>query len=374
MKIAIDCRSLRKKPAGVPNFLINAINTLASQHPDFTLYLLSNEAFHPEAAGRIEPRANVVVVVEPLAAGRQIATLWYLSKVYFILKRLRPDVFLAPAVLLPPVLPAGIRSLVVVHDMVYKQFPETMSASNRLLSWLLHDRSIRTADVLWAVSQYTRAEITRAYPERKCGDIFVGSAVDKAVFRQLTLTDAEKRDLLGRLSLDKKFILFVGTLEPRKNLHFLLTLMPELVRHGFSLLIVGARGWGDTRISAIAQAPGFPKDKVVFSGYLTTEELVKVYNLASVYVSTALNEGFGLPQLEAMCCGCPVVTAHNSAMIEVVHGAGKTVTGWEEAGWVEAIREVYANRARYAALGLQRAERYNWSGVIDGLLRQLSQR
>jgi glycosyltransferase involved in cell wall biosynthesis len=277
----------------------------------------------------------------------------------------------APAVLLPPVLPAGIRSLVVVHDMVYKQFPETMSASNRLLSWLLHDYSIRTADLLWAVSQYTRAEIAQAFPERKCRDIFVGSAVDKAVFRQLALADAEKQELLRRLSLDEKFILFVGTLEPRKNLHFLLSLMPELARHGFSLLIVGAKGWGDTRISAVAQAPGFPKDKVVFSGYLTTEELVKVYNLAAVYVSTALNEGFGLPQLEAMCCGCPVVTAHNSAMIEVVEGAGRTVAAWEEAEWTGAILEVYANREQYAARGLQRARQYDWHEVTGRLLARL---
>jgi glycosyltransferase involved in cell wall biosynthesis len=148
--------------------------------------------------------------------------------------------------------------------------------------------------------------------------------------------------------------------------------MPELARHGFSLLIVGAPGWGDTRISAIAQAPGFPQDKVVFSGYLTTEELVKVYNLASVYVSTALNEGFGLPQLEAMCCGCPVVTAHNSAMIEVVEGAGKTVASWEEAEWTGAILEVYANRQPYAARGLQRARQYDWHDVIGRLLARLS--
>jgi glycosyltransferase involved in cell wall biosynthesis len=371
MKIAIDCRALRKKPAGVPNFLINAINTLASQCPDCTLYLLSNEGFHPEAASRLSKRPNVVAVIEPLPVGRRIATLWYFSKVYFILKRLKPDIFMAPAVLLPPVLPAGIRSLAVVHDMVYKQFPETMSASNRLLSRLLHDYSIRTAEVLWAVSEYTRAEVTKAFPERKCRDIFVGSAIDKAVFRPLALTDAEKQELLRRLSLDQPFILFVGTLEPRKNLHFLLGLMPEMARHGFSLLIVGAKGWGDTRISAIARAPGFPRDKVVFSGYLTTEELVKVYNLASVYVSTALNEGFGLPQLEAMSCGCPVVTAHNSAMIEVVEGAGKTVTGWEQTEWVQSILEVYANRVQYAARGLQRARQYDWPELAGRLLARL---
>jgi glycosyltransferase involved in cell wall biosynthesis len=246
-----------------------------------------------------------------------------------------------------------------------------MSASNRLFSWLLHDYSIRTADLLWAVSRYTSAETAKAFPDRRSRDIFVGSAVDHSLFRPIHLPEVEKQALLRRLSLPEQFLLFVGTLEPRKNLHFLLKLMPALAAHGFTLLIVGAKGWGDTGIRTIAEAPGFPKNKIVFSGYLTTEELVKVYNLASVYVSTALNEGFGLPQLEAMCCGCPVVTAHNSAMIEVVEGAGKTVKTWEETDWIEAILQVHANRSQYVTLGLQRARQYDWPRIAGNLVGQL---
>jgi glycosyltransferase involved in cell wall biosynthesis len=98
---------------------------------------------------------------------------------------------------------------------------------------------------------------------------------------------------------------------------------------------------------------------------------VRLYNLAALYVSTSLNEGFGLPQLEAMNCGCPVVSPHNSAMVEVVEGAGMTVEGWDLGAWYDTILSVYNNSEYYRNLGLQRAKQYEWPAIVHSIAQKL---
>ncbi len=371
MKIAIDCRSLRKRPAGVPNFLIPVINSLAIHKKDWTIYLLSNEDFDPQAEARMKRSPNVIKVITPTWIFPNVAFVWYLFKMPFMIRRIGINIFYSPIPNLPLWLPKKIRTIISVHDMVYKQFPETMSKANLLINRLLHDRSINRADSIWSVSNFTKHEIESRFPERHCKNIFVGSSVDKNLFHTHPLS------LLGgglseKYGLKQRFIHFVGTLEPRKNLPFLISLRPELAKQDYSLLIVGAQGWGEDKdvISRIPEA--IFQQSVKFSGFISTEELVNLYCAADVYVSTALNEGFGLPQLEAMCCGCPVVSPHNSAMIEIVEGAGETVKGWDKKEWVDTILKVSSNRQYYISRGFQRAEAYDWNRVIEGLVHYLA--
>ncbi len=373
MKIAIDCRALRKPPSGIPNYLVTAINSMVLQQPDWEFYLMANEPFHPELQGRLIHQRNVQVLIKPLPILKGVGILWYVFKVYFLLKRLKPDLFWGPNFLLPPVVPKGIKTLVTVHDCVPKRFRSTMSWINRVFFDVLNDQSVKKADKLWAVSEYTKSEIELYYPDRACKNIFVGSSIDQGTFKQVPVPPQEKEAILKKYNLSSKFLLFVGTLEPRKNLSFLLSLMPTLARQHFTLLVIGGKGWGNTGISTIVKAEGYPADSVSFAGFVATEELVKIYNVASVYVSTSLNEGFGLPQMEAMACGCPVVSPHNSAMIEVVEGAGEMVSTWNPQDWIDAINKVYADRNRYVRGGLNRVREQSWSTIVSRLADYVSQ-
>lgn len=367
MRLAIDCRSLRKKPAGVPNLLINFINTLATQEKNWTLYLLSNEAFDEEVNQRLVVLPHVHVLITPLPAFN-LAILWYVLKLPWILKKLQPDLFFTPIPNLPPWLPKGIRTMVEVNDMVYKHYPQTMSRGNWWINFFLHNRSICVADFLWAISHYTKQEIEQLYPQRRSREIVVGVSVDKQLFRRWELSEDEKRKLKEVYCIGDKTILFVGTLEPRKNLQFLLSLMPELSSRGFSLLIIGAKGWGN-------ELPALPprvKDHVHFAGFVPKEDLVMLYQLVTLFVSTSLNEGFGLPQLEAMCCGCPVISPHNSAMIEIVEGAGETVKGWSHQQWIDTIEKVMAHREEYVSRGYQRAAQFQWDEIVARLVKYIA--
>lgn len=368
LSIAIDGRNLMHPLSGSAAYIIAAMNALSQLKPDWMFSVLTNRPLHPACAERIIWRANVRHICKGYT---RIGLLWYSTQLHLILKKLSPDFFWAPATLLPPYLPAGIKTIVTVNDLVAKEYRATMAPMNRLYSGFMFDRSIRNADILLAISHYTAREIENHYRERKAQKIEIGCGVDQSVFAPMGLSDRECGEITNKYGVKPPFLLFVGTLEPRKNLDFMLSLMPQLATNGLQLLVVGAKGWGKSRIAEIIQAPGFPKEKVVFAGYVPTGDLVKLYNTASVYISTSHNEGFGLPQLEAMNCGCPVVSPHNSAMIEVVEGAGITVQGWQKEDWYSAVHEATARREHYREQGLIRAAQYDWGQIAATLVERI---
>lgn len=199
--------------------------------------------------------------------------------------------------------------------------------------------------------------------KRVAQDIFVGAAVDRNLFKRLDLSMQEKVYLKKHYHIKDRFILFVGTLEPRKNLRFLLELMPELSQYHIQLLVVGGKGWRNSDLYAMINSSEDIRRSTVFTGYVSNEDLAKLYNMADCYVSTALNEGFGMPQLEAMLCGFPVVTAHNSGMIEVVEGRGITVWDWDKDVWVSRIKAIEEGHKEYNLM------RYDWDIICHNLFQ-----
>jgi glycosyltransferase involved in cell wall biosynthesis len=208
------------------------------------------------------------------------------------------------------------------------------------------------------------------YPARRCRDIFVGCAVDRTLFHPVQTI--QKESLLKKYGISGPYILFVGSLEPRKNLGFLLSLMPELWRISHTqLVVVGASGWKNSHIKALVEAEDFPRESVVFCGFVPETDLVLLYNAASCFVSASLNEGFGMPQLEALLCECPVVTARNSAMTEVAEGKHGTVciTGYDPKTWIDTICNTLEERPKVCR---EEFDTYDWRIIIKRLMSRLS--
>lgn len=183
------------------------------------------------------------------------------------------------------------------------------------------------------------------------------------LFRYEPVPESEVAVIKQKYGITDKFLLFVGTLEPRKNLSFLLDVMQMLYKEqpSLKLLVVGGRGWKSSSLSEKYNNPVFPRDAVIFADYIDIQLLRKLYTITDCFVSAAINEGFGLPQLEAMRCGAPVVTAHNSAMIEVVEGRGITVKDYDISDWCNAIKkalQIDRNELHYDL------EEYEWKNII----------
>jgi glycosyltransferase involved in cell wall biosynthesis len=179
--------------------------------------------------------------------------------------------------------------------------------------------------------------------------------------------EAMDRNLPG-LNLGR-YAAVVGTLEPRKNLRFLLSLMPALAAKGYRLVIVGCSGWGRSDLAEMLQAPGYPSEAVRFCDYVSDADLQGLYATVGLFVSTSLMEGFGLPQLEAMAAGCVVVAAANSAVIEVVGDGGRLVKGWRPEEWIDAIDEARRQSTELKVLAGRRLSSHDLAQAC----RQVSQ-
>ena len=148
--------------------------------------------------------------------------------------------------------------------------------------------------------------------------------------------------------------------------------MPRLYQeHGVQLVVVGGNSWKNDDVREILHSQRFPKESTIFCGYLSNEELARLYRSAACFVSTAFMEGFGMPQLEAMLCGCSVVTAHNTAMIEVAEGkeGAVTVEGYDPHRWEAAILDMMSHRRTVNPTQL---ESYDWARIVEDLNHYIS--
>ena len=219
---------------------------------------------------------------------------------------------------------------------------------------------------MWTNSYYTKSKVEEYFSQRRCQEIFTGGAIDRHVFFPRVLSDQERQDIKQHFGIKNQFLLFVGSLEPRKNLKFLLTLMPELYqKHHLQLVIVGGKSWKSSDIKDIVESPSFPQESTIFCGYVSNEELARLYS------SAALMEGLGMPQLEALLCGCPVVTAHNTAMIEVAEGkeGAVTVEGYDAHTWQQAILDIIQNPKQVRQ---EQLAEYDWRKIIQRLFIYIS--
>ncbi|RFM26674.1 glycosyltransferase family 4 protein [Deminuibacter soli] len=368
MKIAIDGAGFPRNPTGVTNITISIANALATANPDWEIYLLTNGEVHADVQKMIHKLPNLTLIVEPLPVLQSYAIFWSLFKVNLLVKKIKPDYFIAPNFLVSPFFfQHKIPTIVFVHDLVHRKFRDTMKRITKLHMDSLFKYSLRKTNVIWCNSNYTSKELSNHFARIvKRKKVFTGSALNDSFLEKVKLSHNNESYIERITSKRKPYLLFVGTLAPRKNLIFLLHLYKKL-SESFTLVIVGAKGWGaaSDEIINLLKEPGYPKDDIVFPGYVTVEQLINIYKNAFLFISTSLDEGLGLPQLEAMACGCPVISPHNSAMIEVVEGAGITVRGWEEADWLQAIETIKANREMYKQKGFERVAAYSWTEVIN---------
>lgn len=357
-RIAVDARSLTTRPAGVAHYLMAALNVWSAQRPEIDFLLLAHKPLHPQAAEALRQAPNIRFESCPAALMPSNGLLWLL---YAFTRRARQSGathLWGPGGVLPPTGTRGLTTLLTVHDLVFRSLPWTMSTRARIGYALFAGRSIRRADLVWAVSAFTAAEMDRYYPCRRSRRTVVGSGLNP-LRTQSAASPELIADVAARYGVGAHTLLFVGTLEPRKNLAFLLSLMPRLAHSGCKLLVVGATGWGRSDLASIVEGPGFPREAVHFCDYVSDQDLQALYRCVAFYISTSLMEGFGLPHLEAMSAGCPVIAPANSAVVEVVADGGCLVSGWDAGVWIQAIEKAFGQRKALQAAARRNAERHS---------------
>jgi glycosyltransferase involved in cell wall biosynthesis len=256
-----------------------------------------------------------------------------------------------------------VPTVVTIHDMSLTLYPACHPFRRVLLNRPLVDFAARRADAIITVSQSAKRDIVRHYridPNR----IHVVHEAAAPSFRPVT--DRRVRDRIrARYGLGKQIILYVGTIEPRKNLRKLIAGFARRHNAGdlpHQLVCVGPYGWLSRDISEYIEQLHI-ESAIRFTGYVPFDELPALYSLAEMFVFPSLYEGFGLPVIEAMACGTPVVTGRVGALDEVAGTAVEHVEALE----AEALGETMVRLARdgerrrhLSALGLQRARTFSW--------------
>jgi glycosyltransferase involved in cell wall biosynthesis len=260
-------------------------------------------------------------------------------------------------------------SVVSFMDVSFLRFPRAFNRCNRLYLTTMARAAVRRANHLLTISEQTRQDLLDLLGARPEQVTVTYCGVDDA-FRPHD--PAAVSAFRARHELPEQFILYVGTLEPRKNVPRLLEAYARLRRQRAAppLVLVGGRGWQHAAIDARLDALELG-DAVRFLGYVPAADLPLCYNAAGVFVYPSLYEGFGLPPLEAMACGTPVVASNTSSLPEVLGDAALLVDPHDPAALADALASALSDtplRQRLRAAGLARARQFSWQRMAEQTL------
>ena len=350
MIVGFDATTLNGNLSGVGYYTARLMESLANGAGEGTLdriVALSNRAVALPEGGRIQAWD---------ADRLPVRSLWMQVVLPGILRRLRPDLvhytnYLAPVA-------AGVPYVVSVHDMTLSVVPECHTLKKRLLTARLLPLVARRARLVLTPSRSTRDDVVRLL------------GIDPARVRVIPYAasprfrPAGRDDAPPRAAGEDPYFLYVGTLEPRKNLARALRAFAKVSRRlpAHRFVIVGQRGWkyGEILREAVrADCPG----RVVLTGYVPESELPALYAHATAFVYPSLYEGFGLPVVEAMACGTPILTSRSSSLREIAEGAALLVDPRDEGEISRGLECLAADeglRAELRRRGLERAAEYSW--------------
>lgn len=366
MRIGIDAFVLTvKRSSGIPNYLRNILSQFLKI--DRHLFFLYNKNFFnlsinsPNILTRYGNSSHDVST----SYGN---TIWLFTKGIYLMKKDKLDIFWGPRQILPIYMPPKIKKIVTIHDLVWIYYPQTMEMYNKIVMQILGPKTIQKADHIITVSNSTANSIIEHFninPD-KITVVYHGCDQYKPLDKKIS---AEY--IANKYKISSNYILTVCTLEPRKNLKTILEVFKDFKKTGFQFVIAGAFGWKYSKIMALYNKLGFSENQVKFLGYVQDEDMNKLYSGAILFVFPSIYEGFGLPPLEAMASGTPVIVSNSSSLPEIVGDAGILVNPFDIKEWKEAILKVLSDSTFYnlkKEQGLKRAKNFTWQSSASKIL------
>lgn len=365
LRIGIDARDLLKSRTGVEQVVFHFLESLMQLNRSHE-YLLFTTAVLPDCFMKspyqpvIEPARYPVV--------QRIFDAWLLFQVPALLTNYDVDVFYSPNTKGPW---TDVPVITTVHGLEWRYFPSGYSRWQRAKQRGWFEYAARRSAGIVTFSQHTHRDLLKMPHQPGMPVCVVSEGVDAKFVR---LSPAERQLVsLQRYGITQPFILSVCTLERRKNIDTLIRAFALLKRRTSSqhqLVLVGKHAPGADRLRLVARKEGLDSD-VIFAGYVPEDDLVQLYNHAEAFVYPSLYEGFGLPIVEAMACGVPVITTSRTSLPEVAGDAALLVDGLsapELAGAMERLIRGDRLRAEMVTRGLKRASQFSWLDMTGRIL------
>lgn len=351
MRIGVDARLLTEPVMGIGRYTDEMVRSLQRHEADFVLYTPSPPLERNYGAANVRVRAAS-------AYGRFGRMLWSQTTLPYWAGQDVVDLYWGTTHRLPRYLPDRIARVVTIHDLVWKQAGETMRPFSRFMEKHLMPQAIRLADRIIADSASTAGDIEAVFPSAR-GKVRVVHLAASA------MPDPLPFHALQALAIDRPYFLFVGTLEPRKNLQRLLQAyagLPVWVRARFQLVIAGGKGWGGVDVEETSRKLGLAGD-VRVTGLVTDAQLATLYAHARFLAMPSIYEGFGLPVLEAMSYGVPALTSNTSSLPEVAGDAAVLVDPLDVSSITKGLMRLLTEDDLHASLAKRakpQASQYSW--------------
>ena len=364
MHIGVDARSLSHKLTGIGSYCRCLIGALREKGVKLTLFSHKKIDILPKELQNLSVvSGNTQSMFEGL--------MWYETELPKHLLNANLDVFWGAGHRFPIRIPSSQINALTIHDLTWRKAPRTMAFKNFAAEALYMPNSLRKADIILATSISTASQLVhyKKNLEYKVAVIHGSSSLEG--FESRFPPDPVKLKTRGSWgdNPQKKIILAVGTIEPRKNLLRLLRAianLPSRLQEDYQLIIAGGSGWGSQR--EIFEVKKTISMEIVFTDFVDQSDLNSLYNLSSVFVFPSLYEGFGIPILEAQEHSVPVITSNTSSMPEVAGSGALLVNPYDVSDITKNIERLLKSDSLQKKLiqnGLKNRERYSWSRTAD---------
>ncbi len=297
---------------------------------------------------------------------QQTPFMWTQRVFPFLLRRDKPDVLFMPIQMLPFLKAQKQKSVVTIHDLAFLLYPETFPAKDAFLHKLYVREAITKADHLIAITEATKQDIVKFYKVNPNKITVVYHGVDKDRFR--LMQEGEENlvaDVKTKYNITKPYILYIGNVQPRKNIQGLIKAYQKLRKtsdHNYQLVIAGAKAW---LVEEVMKEIGAAyRDDIVFTGRFEDAELAPLLWGANLFVLPSFYEGFGLPILEAMACGVPTLVSNTPSLVEVGGEASLSFDPHSIDDMAKVLDNVISNpdlRIEMRKKGLKRVAEFSWN-------------
>ena len=365
MRIAVNTRLLLKdKLEGIGWYTYETLIRIVKAHPEHEFYFLFDRPYHQEFifASNVHP-----VLVSPPTRHPILWYAWFELRLPKILRKLHIDLFLSPDGFLS--LRSNIPSIAVIHDINFEHHPKDLKKSHRLFYRHFFRKYAHKAKRIVTVSEYSKNDIANLYSVSK-NKIDVSLNGVNPNFHPIGTS--QQIEVKNQYSNGHDYFLFVGALHPRKNIKRMLQafdVFKEETKSTNKLLIVGAKMWWNAELKSSFENLNHKAD-IIFTGRKSVAELQLLYASAQAFCFVPYFEGFGIPILEAMKCGCPVITSNCTAMPEVAGDSALLVDPYKVASIAAAFIKLETDsylRAELSEKGLIHSQNFSWNTTANTL-------
>ena len=360
MKICIDIQSAVAQRAGVGRYTDQLVRGLIEQTTEEDLSLF---CFDFKNKGTPFDSEDVTQKKVRYIPGRAAQLAWKTVKWppfnYFAGKH---DIYHFPNFFLPPL--SHGKSVVTIHDMSFMRYPEFAEEKNLQFLTRHVQNTVDRADAIITDSQFSADEICELMQIDSSRVFPIHLGINP---RFCAPSATAQKETLTRLKLDRPYLVTVGTVEPRKNIPFMIKVFEQLKDYDGELVIAGMLGWKcEDILDSIKSSPA--ADRIRYISYVEDDDLTALYAGADCFITTSFYEGFGFPPLEAMACGTPVLSSSGGSLAEVLSSGASVVNSFDLDEWTTALSKLLTDseyNAQLKAEGPLHTKKFTWQHTAE---------